>query len=90
MSGPLAVALVIATVAFGLVFTPSASAAPGDSTAALQAKFDALSPGGTLSGVIVIRVPNVQINGNGATLQATNDATSSVQIKAEGVSYACR
>lgn len=78
----------------GLGVTPVAHAAP-DSTAALQAKFDALAPGDTLTlepgvyqhgGVVVIRVPNVTINGNGATLEATNDATSSVQIRANGVS----
>jgi hypothetical protein len=68
---------------------------PVDSTAALQAKFDQLKPGETLkldrstylhSGVIQLRVPDVQIDGNGATLQATNDETSAVQIDAGGVS----
>lgn len=65
-----------------------------DSTAALQALFDGLKPGDTLtlqnktyqhSGVLYIRVAGVTINGNGATLAATNDATSSVQILADNV-----
>jgi DUF971 family protein len=69
--------------------------AADDSTAALQARLDQLQPGETLiledrtylhSGVIQIRVPGVRIDGNGATLQATNDETSSVQILAHGVS----
>jgi Right handed beta helix region len=68
---------------------------PGGSTAALQAKFDQLKPGETLtlqpgtyqhSEIIYIRVPGVRINGNGATLQATNDATSGVWIVADNVS----
>lgn len=70
-------------------------APPTDSTAALQAKFDQLKPGETLtldpgtyqhSGIIDIRVPGVRIDGNGATLQATNDLTSSVWIAADNVS----
>ena len=65
-----------------------------DSTAALQAMFDKLKAGDTLtlenktyqhSGVLYIRVAGVTINGNGATLAATNDATSSVQILADNV-----
>lgn len=57
--------------------------------------FDALKPGQTLtlapgtykhSGVLTISVPGVQINGNGATLQSTNDATSSLSITGDGVS----
>jgi hypothetical protein len=68
---------------------------PGDSTAELQAKFDQLKPGETLtlepvtylhSGIIYIRVPGVLINGNGATLQSTNDPTSGVWIVADNVS----
>jgi hypothetical protein len=68
---------------------------PGDSTAELQAKFDQLKPGETLtlqpgtyqhSGIIYIRVPGVRINGNGASLQATNDPTSGVWIVADNVS----
>ncbi|MBV9090029.1 MAG: right-handed parallel beta-helix repeat-containing protein [Mycobacteriaceae bacterium] len=69
-------------------------APPGDSTAALQARFDQLKPGETLnlepgtyqhSGEIYIRVPGVQIDGNGATLQATNDPTSAVWVTADNV-----
>jgi hypothetical protein len=57
--------------------------------------FDNLRPGATLTleprvyphgGVVTITVPNVHIDGNGATLAATNDLTSSVQIRANGVS----
>jgi hypothetical protein len=74
---------------------PAAPAHADDATAALQAKFDALAPGDTVTldpqtyqhaGIVRITVPNVRINGNGATLQATNDLTSAVQIKAPGVS----
>ena len=66
-----------------------------DSTAALQTKFDDLRPGDTVkldpgtyqhSDVIKLRVPDVHIDGNGATLIATNDETSAVQITAPGVS----
>ena len=65
-----------------------------DSTASLQAQIDALQPGGTLTlqpqtyahhGVLVIRVPDVVIDGNGATLSATNDETSALKITADGV-----
>lgn len=66
-----------------------------DSTVALQSLFDNLKPGQTLtlnagttykhSGTLTISVPNVTINGNGATLQATNDVTSSVSISGDGV-----
>jgi hypothetical protein len=65
-----------------------------DSTSTLQAQFDALKPGGSLkldpevllhSGVLKIRVPGVHIDGNGATLQATSDATSAVEVLADGV-----
>jgi hypothetical protein len=77
--------------------SPQLSSVPvsGDTTAALQAIFDQLKPGDTLvlaprtyqhSGVLKIRVAGVTIAGNGATLQATNDATSSVQILADNVS----
>ncbi|WP_167100837.1 right-handed parallel beta-helix repeat-containing protein [Mycobacterium sp. DL592] len=37
------------------------------------------------SGVLTINASNVTINGNGATLQATNDATSSLSIVGNGV-----
>ncbi len=76
------------TGGFGKPKTSSASST--DSTASLQALFDNLKPGQTLtlnanttyshSGVLTIRVPNVTINGNGATLQATNDITSALSI----------
>jgi len=66
----------------------------GDSTAALQAKFDELQPGDTLTldpgiyrhaGILHVRVPGVHIDGNGATLEATNDATSAFWIAADNV-----
>ncbi|GAB91326.1 putative glycoside hydrolase [Gordonia rhizosphera NBRC 16068] len=65
-----------------------------DSTHSLQAQLDGLKPGGVLrltpqdyyhSGVLKVRVPDVHIDGNGATLHATNDASSSVQLEAAGV-----
>ena len=74
--------------------TPPASIPSGDATAYLQGLFDNLKPGDTLtlapgtykhSGVLKLNVSNVTINGNGVTLQATNDATSSVQILANNV-----
>ena len=67
----------------------------GDTTKALQDIFDSLKEGDSLtleartyehSGVLKIRTEGVNIVGNGATLQATNDATSSVQILADNVS----
>jgi parallel beta helix pectate lyase-like protein len=57
--------------------------------------FDQMKPGDTLTlspvtyqhaGVLKLRVSGVHIQGNGATLQATNDATSAVQIVADNVS----
>jgi hypothetical protein len=90
------VATISAVVAVVLGYgQPAQSDPPDDSTAALQAMFDNLKPGATLTldpriyphgGVITINVPNVHIEGNGATLEATNDLTSSVQIRANGVS----
>lgn len=81
------------TGGFGKPKTSSASST--DSTASLQALFDNLKPGQTLtlnanttyshSGVLTISVPNVTINGNGATLQATNDITSALSITGNGV-----
>ncbi|GAB91323.1 hypothetical protein GORHZ_127_00040 [Gordonia rhizosphera NBRC 16068] len=73
---------------------PATGAPAEDTTASLQAQFDALKPGGVLtlepkvyhhSGVLRIRVPNVRVDGDGATLVATNDASSAVQIQANGV-----
>jgi hypothetical protein len=72
-----------------------ASANPAeDSTAALQARFNQLRPGDTLtldpgtywhSGILTINTPGVTINGNGATLEATNPATAALQIHGENV-----
>lgn len=84
-------------VLFMITGCGSAATAPPntDHTQELQNRFDALAPGSTLqldsgtyrhSGVLKIRVPNVTIKGNGTTLAATNDLTSSVQVTADGVS----
>jgi Right handed beta helix region len=94
---PLAVIVVIACllVASASIGQSAEGAPSGDSTAALQAEFDQLKTGETLtlepgtyqhSGIIYIRVPGVRINGNGATLQATNDPVSAVWIGADNVS----
>jgi hypothetical protein len=78
--------------------TPGSTSPPlpaGDNTAALQAIFDQIPPGGTLtlnrqtyqhSGVLKLNVAGARIDGNGSTIQATNDPTSSVQILANNVS----
>nr|WP_238950367.1 right-handed parallel beta-helix repeat-containing protein [Mycobacterium sp. IDR2000157661] len=65
-----------------------------DSTAALQARFDQLQPGDTLTlepgtyqhgGMLYIRASGVQINGNGAALVATNPATAALVIQGDNV-----
>ncbi|MGK2865859.1 MAG: Ig-like domain-containing protein [Mycobacterium sp.] len=82
------------TVTVTVPVTPGQVTVPGDSTSLLQSMFDALRPGDTLtlapqtyqhSGVLTIRVAGVTINGNGATLLATNDSTSAVKILADNV-----
>jgi hypothetical protein len=92
--GMVAMISFVAGIAFGYV-QPARSDTPGDDTATLQAMFNNVQPGATLTldrrvyphgGVVTITVPNVHIEGNGATLAATNDLTSSVQIRANGVS----
>jgi Right handed beta helix region len=92
--GMVAMLCVVAGIAFG-PGEPARSDTTEDGTAALQAMFDNLKPGATLTldrrvyphgGVVTITVPNVHIEGNGATFAATNDVTSSVQIRADGVS----
>ena len=94
-SGAVALVTTCLVLAASVLSLKPAVADPGDSTAALQAMFDGLKPGATLtleprvyqhSGVVQIAVPNVKIDGNGATLQATNDASSSLQIRADDVS----
>jgi hypothetical protein len=97
-SAPRSVFLILAIVAALLIgcqsLSPTRGGAQPDSTSPLQAQFDALAPGGHLtleprtykhSGVIIVRVPNAQIDGNGATLEATDDKTSGVRIIADGV-----
>ena len=88
----------VAVVAVGLLASSVCNGAPAtDSAASLQAQLDAVPPGGSLTleprtythaDVIKLRVPGVSIDGNGATLEATNDATSAVQITADGVQLA--
>lgn len=89
-----AIGMVVAMLTIGCQSTAAVSEAQPDSTSTLQARLDAMAPGSSLTldggvyshgGVLLLRVPNVQIDGNGATLQATNDAKSSVQIVADGV-----
>ena len=84
----------VAGIAFGHV-QPARSDTSGDDTATLQAMFNNVQPGATLTldrrvyphgGVLTITVPNVHIEGNGATLAATDDLTSAVEIRANGVS----
>jgi hypothetical protein len=93
-SGMVATISVVAAVVFGYG-QPARSDPSDDSTAALQAMFDNLKPGATLTldrrvyphgAVVTVNAPGVKIDGNGATLQATNDVTSSLQIRADGVS----
>jgi hypothetical protein len=96
MAKPAAVAMACFVISVAAASGQIAGADPvDDGTAALQAKFDALKPGDALtleprtyrhSGIVYLRVPGVRINGNGATLQSTNDPTSAVQIKADGIS----
>jgi hypothetical protein len=97
MRKPVAAASLIACVIAAFVSSGQlAKGDPfGDRTAELQAKFDQLKPGETLtlepvtylhSGIIYIRVPGVVVNGNRATLQSTNDPTSGVWITADNVS----
>jgi Right handed beta helix region len=92
--GMVAMISLVAGIAFGYV-QPARSDPPGDDTATLQAIFNNVQPGATLTldrrvyphgGVVTITVPNVHIEGNGATLAATNDLTSAVVIRANGVS----
>ena len=92
--GMVAMISLVAGIAFGYV-QPARSDTPGDDTATLQAMFNNVQPGATLTldrrvyphgGVVTITVPNVHIEGNGATLAATNDLTSAVGIRANGVS----
>ena len=73
---------------------PAQSAPLADETATLQQRLDGLQPGQTLTldqrtyghgGVLKISVPGVTIDGHGATLQALNDETSSVQVVADNV-----
>ena len=92
--GMVAMISFVAGIAFGYV-QPARSDTSGDDTATLQAMFNNVQPGATLTldrrvyphgGVVTITVPNVHIEGNGATLAATNDLTSAVEILANGVS----
>lgn len=90
----LAATAVLAVVAPWSLVAGCTAKSVADSTSELQARFDALPPGGSItldpvtyphSGVLVIRVPGVRIDGNGATLQATNDSTSAVKLAADNI-----
>ncbi|BBY17238.1 right-handed parallel beta-helix repeat-containing protein [Mycolicibacterium litorale] len=92
MAAVLTTTLVIALAVHGV---QAAHSAPPDETVSLQAQFDQLRPGDTIRlerrtyfhhGVLRITVPGVRIDGNGATLAATNAPTSAVLIDAPGVS----
>jgi|HubBroStandDraft_3_1064219.scaffolds.fasta_scaffold00444_3 hypothetical protein len=92
--GMVAMISFVAGIAFGHG-QPARSDTSDDATATLQAMFNNVQPGATLTldrrvyphgGVVTITVPNVHIEGNGATLAATNDLTSAVEIRANGVS----
>jgi Cadherin-like domain/Right handed beta helix region len=85
-----AAAAVSANVAaVNLALTP-----PVDSTADLQAKFNALRPGDTLildsgtfnySRSLYIRTANVSVIGNSTTLNSTNPASAAIIIQADNV-----
>jgi hypothetical protein len=78
-----------------LLWGGGAFASAADNTAALQSKFNALKAGDTLtldpgavyeySNVLSIRVSGVRIDGNGATLKATNPTLAALQILASNV-----
>ncbi len=95
VTGPMTFAVAVSDGRVATDTTVTVQAAPPvDSTGALQAMFDNLRPGDTLtleartyrySGVLYVRVPGVTVNGNGATLAATDDLTAQLQILADGV-----
>jgi len=88
---------VVAATMLGVGCKPVTAADPGtptDDTATLQAQFDALKPGSTLtlqprnyyhSGTLAIRASDVTIDGNGANLIATNDETSAIDVLGDGI-----
>ncbi|WP_193045960.1 right-handed parallel beta-helix repeat-containing protein [Mycolicibacterium baixiangningiae] len=97
--GSVLAVLVTATLvtALAVIGVQAAHSAPPDETDSLQAQFDQLRPGDTIrldrrtyfhQGVIRITVPGIRVDGNGATLAATEAATSAVQITAPDVSFA--
>jgi hypothetical protein len=64
------------------------------STRDLQSALDALEPGASYDlnpmkyfhdDVLVLRVPGIRLNGNGATLVATNEQKSAVHVAADGI-----
>jgi hypothetical protein len=86
-------AAVVLAVAFGGAAVANADLGD-DTTGALQAKFDGLRPGDTLTldpgtyqhgAMLYINVPGVKINGNGATIEATNPAAAALVIQADNV-----
>jgi hypothetical protein len=95
MRKPVAVTAIIGSLVGALAWGGDPVAGAVDSTAALQSKFNALKPGDTLtldpgatyeySTALTIRVSGVRINGNGATLKATNPHNAALQIVANNV-----
>jgi hypothetical protein len=86
-----------AAAALGVVYIKSSSSSEADPgpQPLLQSTLDALTPGQQFSlpkrtyrhdDVLVLRVPGVTINGNGAEVVATNEAKSAFYIQADGVS----
>lgn len=91
---PAAVIAAVVAIVLTVAGVQAAHSAPPDETATLQAQFDQLGPGDTIrlerrtyfhGGVLRITVPGIRIEGNGATLAATDAGTSAVQIVAPGV-----
>jgi hypothetical protein len=92
-----AAALGGAAAALGMVCINGSRRSDADSGTQplLQSTLDSLTPGQQFSlpkgtyrhdDVLVVRVPGVSINGNGAELTATNEAKSAFYIRADGVS----
>lgn len=90
----LAAAIAVTMLAVGCKPLSTADTGTLDDTAALQAQFDALTPGSTLtlerrvyhhSGTLTIRTPDVTIDGNGANVVATNDEASAVNVLGNGI-----
>lgn len=93
MSVAAAVSCVMVALSFGAAQVAHADL-DGDATGDLQARFDQLKPGDVLnldpgtyqhSGMLYINASGVRINGNGATLEATNPGTAALVIQGSDV-----